>query len=126
MAVDALKQHLVRTHDGHELPPEEELSSLLRTKSDLVMIEPRRVLFDTTVLWGAFHSPNGPNAKLWTRGQRAPVLDGFITDAVGAEFWWRATQQGVTGTGQRVPRTYGDESSLRSWRHTNRCSSRKL
>jgi hypothetical protein len=34
------------------------------------------------------------------------VLDGFITDAVGAEFWWHATQQGVKGRGQPVRRTY--------------------
>jgi hypothetical protein len=74
------------------------------------MVTPLRVLFDTTVLWGAFHSPNGPNAKLLDlAAQRAPVLDGFITDAVGAEFWWRATQQGVKGAGQRVPRTYSEQ-----------------
>lgn len=43
------------------------------------MIAPRRVLFDTTVLRGAFHSPNGPNAKLLDlAAQRAPVLDGFL------------------------------------------------
>jgi hypothetical protein len=69
-----------------------------------------RVLFDTTVLWGAFHSPTGPNAKLLDlAAQRAPVLDGFITDAVGAEFWWRATQQGVTGPGIPQPRTYTEQ-----------------
>jgi hypothetical protein len=67
----------------------------------------RRTLFDTTVLWGAFHVPTGPNAKLLDlAAQRSPVLDGFITDAVGAEFWWRATQQGVKGPGQPVARTY--------------------
>lgn len=70
-------------------------------------IAPLRVLFDTTVLWGAFHSPAGPNSKLLDlAAQRVPVLDGFITDAVGAEFWWRATQQGVKCAGQTVPRTY--------------------
>lgn len=31
--------------------------------------------------------------------QRTPVFDGFITDVIGAEFWWRATQQGVKGPG---------------------------
>jgi excisionase family DNA binding protein len=30
--LDALKQHIVRTHDGHELPSEEELSSSMRTQ----------------------------------------------------------------------------------------------
>jgi hypothetical protein len=40
--------------------------------------------------------------------QRSPVLDGFFTDAVAAEFWWRATQQGVTGPGQSTPRTYSE------------------
>jgi hypothetical protein len=50
-----------------------------------------RVAFDTTVLWGAFHNPAGPNFELLAlAAQRTPVLDGFITDAVGAEFWWRA------------------------------------
>lgn len=37
------------------------------------------------------------------------MLDGFITDAVGAEFWWRATQLGVTGPGQSRPRTYTEQ-----------------
>jgi len=37
------------------------------------------------------------------------VLDGFITDVIGAEFWWRATQQGVKGPGQRVARTYTEQ-----------------
>ena len=73
----------------------------------MTVVPPLRVLFDTTVLWGAFHSPAGPNAKLLDlAAQRAPVLDGFITDAVGAEFWWRATQQGVKAPGQPVARTY--------------------
>ena len=68
-----------------------------------------RVAFDTTVLWGAFHRPGGPNfALLALAAQRTPVIDGFITDVVGAEFWWRATQQGVKGPGQRVPRTYSE------------------
>src|ERR1700722_17521121 len=71
--------------------------------------EPKRVCFDTTVLWGAFHSSNGPNFLLLElAAQRTPVLDGFFTDAVGAEFWWRATQQGVAGPGQPVPRTYSE------------------
>ena len=69
-----------------------------------------RVLFDTTVLWGAFHSPAGPNAKLLDlAAQRAPLLDGFITDAVGAEFWWRATQQGVSIPGAQEPRVYTED-----------------
>jgi hypothetical protein len=69
-----------------------------------------RVAFDTTVLWGAFHRPTGPNfALLALAAQRTPVIDGFITDVVGAEFWWRATQQGVKGPGQRVPRTYSEQ-----------------
>ena len=38
--------------------------------------------------------------------QRAPILDGFITDAIGAEFWWRATQQGIKASGDSVARTY--------------------
>lgn len=72
--------------------------------------EAGRVCFDTTVLWGAFHSPAGPNFKLLElAAQRAPVLDGFITDAVGAEFWWRATQQGIKGPGDSVARTYSEE-----------------
>lgn len=66
-----------------------------------------RVAFDTTVLWGAFFRPAGPNfALLALAAQRTPVLDGFITDAVGAEFWWRATQQGIRGPGQPEARTY--------------------
>ncbi len=66
-----------------------------------------RVEFDTTVLWGAFHRPGGLSFKLMAlAAQRTPVLDGFITDVIAAEFWWRATQQGVTGPGQSVPRTY--------------------
>jgi hypothetical protein len=70
---------------------------------------PLRVAFDTTVLWGAFHSPAGPNFRLLElAAQRTPVLDGFFTDAVAAEFWWRATQQGATGPGQSVPRTYSE------------------
>jgi hypothetical protein len=69
-----------------------------------------RVAFDTTVLWGAFHRPTGPNfALLALAAQRTPVLDGFITDVVGGEFWWRATQQGVKGPGQSVPRTYSEQ-----------------
>lgn len=59
-----------------------------------------RVEFDTTVLWGAFHSPAGPCFSLMAlAAQRTPVFDGFITDVIGAEFWWRATQQGVKGPG---------------------------
>lgn len=70
---------------------------------------PTRVCFETTVLWGAFHSPAGPNFRLLElAAQRTPVLDGFFTDAVGAEFWWRATQQGVAGPGQSIPRTYSE------------------
>jgi len=66
-----------------------------------------RVLFDTTVLWSAFHKPTGPAFKLLAlAAQRTPVLDGFITDVIGAEFWWRATQQGARGPGTSVPRTY--------------------
>lgn len=69
----------------------------------------KRVCFDTTVLWGAFHGPGGPNFRLLElAAQRSPVLDGFITDAVGAEFWWRATQQGIRGRGELVARTYAD------------------
>lgn len=72
--------------------------------------EAKRVCFDTTVLWGAFHSPAGPNFKLLElAAQRVPVLDGFITDAVGAEFWWRATQQGIKRPGDSVARTYAEE-----------------
>lgn len=72
-------------------------------------LKPKRVCFDTTVLWGAFHSPAGPNFKLLElAAQRAPVIDGFITDAVGAEFWWRATQQGIKGPGDSVARTYAE------------------
>ena len=70
----------------------------------------RRTLFDTTVLWGAFFVPTGPNAKLLDLAvQRSPVLDGFITDAIGAEFWWRATQQGIKGPSQRTARTYTED-----------------
>lgn len=77
-----------------------------------------RVAFDTTVLWGAFHRPGGPNfALLALAAQRTPVLDGFVTDAVGAEFWWRATQQGVRAPGQRIPRTYA-EADLRPFLET--------
>jgi hypothetical protein len=69
-----------------------------------------RVAFDTTVLWGAFHRPAGPNfALLALAAQRTPVLDGFITDVVGGEFWWRATQQGVKEPGQVVPRSYSEQ-----------------
>ncbi|MGH2879453.1 MAG: hypothetical protein ACRDK4_07615 [Solirubrobacteraceae bacterium] len=69
-----------------------------------------RVEFDTTTLWGAFHNPTGACFKLMAlAAQRTPVLDGFITDAIGAEFWWRATQQGVKGPGQRVARTYTEQ-----------------
>ena len=69
-----------------------------------------RVEFDTTVLWAAFHKPAGLSFSLLAlAAQRAPVLDGFITDVIGAEFWWRATQQGVTGPGQPVPRTYSEQ-----------------
>jgi hypothetical protein len=69
--------------------------------------EPKRVCFDTTVLWGAFHSPAGPNFLLLElAAQRTPVLAGFIRDAVGAEFWWRATQQGIKGPRDSVARTY--------------------
>ncbi len=69
-----------------------------------------RVEFDTTVLWGAFHKPAGLSFSLLAlAAQRVPVLDGFITDVIAAEFWWRATQQGVTGPGQPVPRTYSEQ-----------------
>lgn len=69
--------------------------------------EPSRVCFDTTVLWGAFHSVGGPNFRLLELAAlRAPVIDGFITDAVAAEFWWRATQQGVKRPGESIARTY--------------------
>ena len=58
------------------------------------------ICFDTTVLWGAFLRPAGPNWSLLSlAAQRSPVLDGFVTDAIGAEFWWRATQQGVNSRG---------------------------
>jgi hypothetical protein len=61
-------------------------------------------------VWGAFHRPTGPNAQLLDLvTQRSPVLDGFITDAVGAEFWWRATQQGLKLPGQPVRRTYTED-----------------
>jgi hypothetical protein len=70
---------------------------------------PVRVCFDTTVLWGAFHSPAGPNFRLLElAAQRTPILDGFFTDAVAAEFWWRATQQGVKGPGEPAARTYSE------------------
>jgi predicted nucleic acid-binding protein len=69
-----------------------------------------RVAFDTTVLWGAFLGPAGANFRLLAlAAQRTPVLDAFITDAVGAEFWWRATQQGVKRSGERTPRTFSAE-----------------
>jgi hypothetical protein len=69
-----------------------------------------RAEFDTTVLWGAFHKPAGLSFSLLAlAAQRSPVLDGFITDVIGAEFWWRATQQGVRGPGQTVPRTYSEQ-----------------
>lgn len=69
-----------------------------------------RVAFDTTVLWSAFLNPSGANFQLLAlAAQRTPVLDGFITDAVGAEFWWRATQQGLKRSGGQVPRRYSDE-----------------
>ncbi len=69
-----------------------------------------RVEFDTTILWGEFHNPCGACFKLMAlAAQRTPVLDGFITDAIGAEFWWRATQRGVKGSGQRVARTYTEQ-----------------
>jgi predicted nucleic acid-binding protein len=69
-----------------------------------------RVAFDTTVLWGAFFGPAGPNFQLLAlASQRTPLLDGFITDAVAAEFWWRATQQGVKRAGERTPRTFAAE-----------------
>lgn len=72
-----------------------------------------RAAFDTTVLWGAFFKPSGPNFSLLAHAaQRTPVLDGFITDVVGAEFWWRATQQGIKGPGQTVPRTYSEQELL--------------
>jgi predicted nucleic acid-binding protein len=72
-----------------------------------------RVAFDTTVLWGAFFRPAGPSFSLLSlAAQRTPVLDGFITDVVGAEFWWRATQQGVKGPGDRVARTYSEQALL--------------
>ena len=70
---------------------------------------PLRVAFDTTVLWGAFLKPAGPNFRLLDlAAQRTPILDGFFTDAVAAEFWWRATQQGVTSPSQSVARTYSE------------------
>jgi hypothetical protein len=69
-----------------------------------------RVAFDTTVLWGAFFGSAGPNFQLLAlAAQRTPILDGFITDAVGAEFWWRATQHGVKRAGERTPRTFAAE-----------------
>ena len=72
-----------------------------------------RVAFDTTVLWSAFFSPAGPSFSLLAlAAQRSPVFDGFITDVVGAEFWWRATQQGVKGPGESVPRTYSEQELL--------------
>ncbi len=72
-----------------------------------------RVAFDTTVLWGAFFRPAGPSFSLLAlAAQRSPVLDGFITDVVGAEFWWRASQQGVKGPGDSVARTYSEQELL--------------
>jgi len=72
-----------------------------------------RVAFDTTVLWGAFFRPAGPSFSLLSlAAQRTPVLEGFITDVVGAEFWWRATQQGVKGPGDGVARTYSERELL--------------
>jgi predicted nucleic acid-binding protein len=69
-----------------------------------------RVAFDTTVLWGAFLKPAGANFSLLAlAAQRTPVLDGFVTDAVGAEFWWRATQQGVKRPGGAGRRVYSEE-----------------
>jgi len=72
-----------------------------------------RGAFETTVLWGAFFRPAGPSFSLLAlAAQRSPVLDGFITDVVGAEFWWRATQQGVKGPGDSVARTYSEQELL--------------
>jgi hypothetical protein len=63
-----------------------------------------RVAFDTTVLWGAFHRPAGPNfALLALAAQRTPVLDGFITDVVGAEFSWRAIDYRVARAASLLP-----------------------
>ena len=68
-----------------------------------------RVAFDTTVLWGAFFG-SGPNFRLLAlAAERSGAIDGFITDAVGAEFWWRATQQGVKHPGDRTRRTFGTD-----------------
>src|ERR1700722_1482187 len=75
--------------------------------------DPMRVAFDTTVLWSAFFSPTGPSFSLLAlAAQRSPVFDGSITDVVGAEFWWRATQQGVKGPGESVPRAYAEQELL--------------
>jgi hypothetical protein len=54
------------------------------------------------------------------------VFDGFITDVVGAEFWWRATQQGVKGPGESVPRTYSEQELLPFLEGSRCCSSRRL
>jgi hypothetical protein len=54
------------------------------------------VAFDTTVVTGAFLRPAGINYRLLELAAHGtPVLQGFATDAVGAEFWWKTTQQGL-------------------------------
>jgi hypothetical protein len=56
------------------------------------------VVFDTTVLCGAFLRPTGVNYRLleFAAAQGSP-LDGFVTDVVGMEFLMRAVDRGIGG-----------------------------
>jgi predicted nucleic acid-binding protein len=59
-----------------------------------------RVIFDTTVLCGAFISPGGPNYQLLELAEEG-VIDGFVTDVVGYEFF-RNAMQGNLSRGEPV------------------------
>jgi predicted nucleic acid-binding protein len=63
-----------------------------------------RVIFDTTVLCGAFTNPAGANYRLLELADDG-VIDGFVTDVVGYEFVLNA-MQGKLSRGQPVDDAY--------------------
>jgi hypothetical protein len=75
------------------------------------------VSFDTTLLWNAFRKPGGLAWRmLELAAVGSPVLDAFVLDSVAAEFYWRATQQGIKVAGGR--RLTYDEDLVREFLET--------
>jgi len=74
-SLDSLQAKLIRLHGDSDLPSEADLTEHMRPKTRKLARRLMRVAFDTTVLWGAFYRPAGPNfALLALAAQRTPVV----------------------------------------------------